>query len=149
MREAGQVSSLATQSPRERTPEAIRHPWVACGVYISGTLGPLILAWSLLPISQSSPSSQVAENNVTRLKRTSHRTCLEEQWLRLWAPNTGDPGLIPGQGTKIPHVTVRIPHTTAKTWHNQTNKYFQGGGPCTSCSTYMRWNIFYIELNQK
>ena len=26
------------------------------------------------------------------------------QWLRLCAPNTEDTGLIPGQGTKIPHV---------------------------------------------
>ena len=59
-----------------------------------------------------------------------------------------DPGLIPGQGTKIPHVTVRIPQATTKTWHRQTNKYFQGGGPCTSGGTYISCGT-YIELNQK
>ena len=30
-------------------------------------------------------------------------TSLEVQWLRLRASNAGDAGLIPGQGTKIPH----------------------------------------------
>ena len=29
------------------------------------------------------------------------------QWLRLHAPNAGGMGLIPGQGTKIPHAAWR------------------------------------------
>ena len=30
-------------------------------------------------------------------------TSLAVQWLRLYASNVGSAGLIPGQGTKIPH----------------------------------------------
>ena len=33
-------------------------------------------------------------------------TVLAVQWLRLHAPNTGGMGLIPSQGTKIPHVSL-------------------------------------------
>ena len=34
--------------------------------------------------------------------------------------NAGDAGLIPGQGTKIPHVVEQwSPHAVAKTWHSQ------------------------------
>ena len=33
------------------------------------------------------------------LKGLSLGTLLVVQWLRLWTPNIGDPGLIPGQGT--------------------------------------------------
>ena len=30
------------------------------------------------------------------------------QWLRLCAPNAGGPGLIPSQGTKIPHPSICV-----------------------------------------
>ena len=37
------------------------------------------------------------------------------QWLRLCAPNAGDTGSVPGQGTKIPHATGQLsPHTATK-----------------------------------
>ena len=36
-------------------------------------------------------------------------TSLVAQWLRLQAPNAGDPGWIPGWGTKIPHATQHGP----------------------------------------
>ena len=29
------------------------------------------------------------------------------QWLKLCAPNSGSPGLIPGWGTKIPHTATK------------------------------------------
>ena len=62
------------------------------------------------------------------------------QWLRLHAPNTGDPGLIPGQGTrshmpqlrvcmlqlKIPHAAIEIQdvaYCTQLTCCNRVNKY--------------------------
>ena len=32
------------------------------------------------------------------------------QWLRLWAPNAGEPGSIPGQGTR-PHMLQLRPNT--------------------------------------
>ena len=32
-------------------------------------------------------------------------TSLVDQWLRLSASNEGDTGLIPGQRTKVPHVS--------------------------------------------
>ena len=70
------------------------------------------------------------------------------QWLKLWAPNAEDLGLIPDRGTrshmlqprvqiattkslqlkiphntkKIVHVTVKIPCATTKTWCSQRNK---------------------------
>ena len=40
------------------------------------------------------------------------RTSLVIQWLRLWAPNAGGLGSIPGQGTKIPWAI----------WHSQKKK---------------------------
>ena len=62
-----------------------------------------------------------------------------DQWLRLCAPNTGVPGLVPGQGTrshmpqlrvptlrlKIAHATIKDPRccTATKTQHSQTSKY--------------------------
>ena len=36
------------------------------------------------------------------------------QWLRLHAPNTGGPGSIPGQGTKIPHEETKSLHAATK-----------------------------------
>ena len=58
------------------------------------------------------------------------------QWLRLCAPNTGGPGLIPGQGTrarmtqlracmpqlKILHAAMKILRVTTKTRHSQKVK---------------------------
>ena len=35
------------------------------------------------------------------------RDCLVTQWIRLCASNAGHGGLIPGQGTKIPHAPVQ------------------------------------------
>ena len=34
------------------------------------------------------------------IKKSKMGTSLVVQWLRLCAPNTGSPGLIPGQGTR-------------------------------------------------
>ena len=34
-------------------------------------------------------------------------TSLLAQWLRLWAPNAGGPGSIPGQGTRSPILQLR------------------------------------------
>ena len=53
------------------------------------------------------------------------------QWLRRYASNAGNPGSIPGQGTrshmhaatKSPHATTKIPCAAAKTRHRQINKY--------------------------
>ena len=36
---------------------------------------------------------------------TNYGTSLAVQWLRLRAPNARDMSSIPGQGTKIPHIT--------------------------------------------
>ena len=56
-------------------------------------------------------------------------TFLVAQWLRLWAPSSGGPGLIPGQWTRshTPQLSVhmlelKIPRATVKTWHSQINK---------------------------
>ena len=62
------------------------------------------------------------------IKRGSQGTSLVAQWLRLRAPNAGDPGSIPGQGTRShmhaatdgSHATTKEP--TTKTQHNQINK---------------------------
>ena len=81
------------------------------------------------------------------LKQNVIETSLVVQWIRLHAPNTGDPGSIPGQGTrpcKLPlkslhaatsesacHSEDRRPHvlqlrpSTAK--YTDKNKYFKKG----------------------
>ena len=62
-------------------------------------------------------------------KKWTLETSLVVQGLRLQAPNAGDPGLIPGQGTrshalqlKILHTTKKIPLAPTKTWGSQINK---------------------------
>ena len=50
-------------------------------------------------------------------------TFLAVQRLRLLAPNEGDLGLIPGQGTRSPlQGWSKIPRAAAKTQHSQVNK---------------------------
>ena len=42
-------------------------------------------------------------------------TSLVAQWLRLYAPNAGGPGSIPGQGTRSHmHATTKSLHATTK-----------------------------------
>ena len=45
-------------------------------------------------------------NPKTEIKKTILGTSPMVQWLRLCASNAGVMGLIPGQGTKIPHELV-------------------------------------------
>ena len=42
------------------------------------------------------------------------RTSLVVQWLRLHAPNAGDLGSIPGQGTRFPHAATKSSHDATK-----------------------------------
>ena len=49
-------------------------------------------------------------------------TSLAVQWLRLCAPNSRGPGLIPGQGTRSPMLQLNILHIATKTWSSQINK---------------------------
>ena len=42
-------------------------------------------------------------------------TSLVVQWLRVFAPNAGHPGSIPGQGTRSYMLQLEV-------WHNQINK---------------------------
>ena len=51
------------------------------------------------------------------IKRVTWGTSLAVQWLRLCAPNVGDGGSFPGQGTKIPHAT--------KHRQNNNNNFFR------------------------
>ena len=44
-----------------------------------------------------------------------HRASLAVQWLRLHTSNAGAMGSIPGQGTKIPHVTEQLSLCAATT----------------------------------
>ena len=57
---------------------------------------------------------QTLESDRSRLKTKFQGTSLVAQWLRLYAPNAGCLGLIPDQGTKIPHAAT-------KTWYSQKN----------------------------
>ena len=41
-------------------------------------------------------------------------TSLVVQWLRLHTPNAGDPGSIPGQGTRSHMPQLKIPHAATK-----------------------------------
>ena len=44
------------------------------------------------------------------------------QWLRLHAPNAGDLGYIPGQGTRSHVLQLKILHAKTETQHSQTNE---------------------------
>ena len=44
------------------------------------------------------------------IERSHFRTSLVGQRLRLCAPNTGGPGSLTGQGTKIPHAATKSLH---------------------------------------
>ena len=55
------------------------------------------------------------------LKKEVERTSLVAQWIRLWAPNAGGPGSIPGQGTRSHmHAATKSSHAATKepTCHN-------------------------------
>ena len=65
------------------------------------------------------------------LKIFQRGTTMVVQWVKLPAPNSGGPSLIPGQGTrshmpqlKILHAAMKIkdPRAAAKTWHSQIKK---------------------------
>lgn len=49
-------------------------------------------------------------------------TSLVVQWLRLCAPSAGDPGLIPGQGSRFHMPQLKIPNIATKTPHSQIKK---------------------------
>ena len=51
-------------------------------------------------------------------------TSLMVQWLRLCIPKAGDPGSIPGQGTRSHIQQLSIPHAEIKNQQGQINKYF-------------------------
>ena len=51
-------------------------------------------------------------------------TSLAVQWLRLHAPNAGDPGSIPGQGTRSPMPQLKILHAATMTWRSQIINIF-------------------------
>ena len=45
-------------------------------------------------------------------------TSLVVQWLRLQTPNTGDTGLIPGQGKRAHMAQLKFLHAASKTPHS-------------------------------
>jgi len=63
-----------------------------------------------------------------KIIHAKEETSLEASpWLRLFSPNSGGPGLIPGQGTRshmlqlrvhTPQQKLEIPHAVMKTWHS-------------------------------
>ena len=55
----------------------------------------------------------------TRCKKPPGETSLVVQQLRLYAPTSGGPGSVPGQGT---NVATRSLSTETKTWCTQINK---------------------------
>ena len=50
------------------------------------------------------------------------------QWLRLCVSNAGGVGLIPGQGTKIPHICLAVGQKKKKRLHSK-KKRRRGGVP--------------------
>ena len=65
------------------------------------------------------------------LKMSQRGTSMVVQWVKLPAPNSGGPSLIPGQGTrshvpqlKILHAAMKIkdPRAATKIWHSQIKK---------------------------
>ena len=75
------------------------------------------------------PPKEHAQGTVERplnkyLKNVSFQDSLVVQWLRLGAPNAGNPGSIPGQGTRAHMPQVRS--STAQ----KSNKYFPMTDSC-------------------
>ena len=62
------------------------------------------MSFSVAMVSGAEEASHLPEMD----KPGGLRTSLAVQWLRLCASNTGGVGLIPGQGTKMPHATWPI-----------------------------------------
>ena len=56
------------------------------------------------------------------LKKHRGETSLVVQWLRLHAPNSGDLGSIPGQGTRSHMQQLKILHAMSETHQRQINK---------------------------
>ena len=65
------------------------------------------------------------------------------QWLRLWASSAGGVGLIPGQGTKIPHALCALQNKQTKAlysffifWSGKVDEamtvipFYRGGSVC-------------------
>ena len=46
-------------------------------------------------------------------------TSLMVKWVRLWTPNAGGLGSIPGQGTTFRMQQLKIPNAKTKTQHSQ------------------------------
>ena len=63
-------------------------------------------------------------------------TPLVVQWLRLHASNAGNPGSIPGQGTRSHMPQRKILHAATKTWYSQINKSVQFSSVAQSCPTF-------------
>ena len=49
------------------------------------------------------------------------RTSLVLQWLKLYAPDPGDMGSIPSQGTRSHMPQLKVPCAATKTWRSQIN----------------------------
>ena len=67
---------------------------------------PLTARWTTEIHGPSCSTSPVPQSGwlIRQLSKiTTHRTSLEDQWLRLCASNARGAGLIPRRGTKIPH----------------------------------------------
>ena len=77
---------------------ATSHPCLSPG-YCSRLL-------SALPAMTTAPTVHPLHTHWSGPLKTQVRTSLVVQWLRLCTSNAGGAGLIPGQGTKIPHAVV-------------------------------------------
>ena len=82
------------------------------------------LAWKIPWQRSMVGSSPWGHKESDMTERLTLSLSLVIQWLRLWAPIAGSPGLIPGQGTRSCVPQIKIPQTANKAWHSQINKYF-------------------------
>ena len=75
---------------------------------------PFCITSKLLDISQN-----IISNGIVFQKYSSFGTCLIVQWLRLHPPNAGDPGLLPGQGTRSHMLHLRVYMSQLKILHSR------------------------------
>ena len=96
------------------------------------------------------------------LKNSTVGTSLVVQWLRIQPANAGDTGLIPGQGTKIPHAHVphywaqvpcspyaaaKISCATTETWcRQQINKYHFKKEAKEESTINIHWKDWWLKL---
>ena len=105
-------TSLAHVGSRFMTEAALKNSRAKGSLPISA--GPVDTIYKQQQQDESQPLPHADQKKQFQVDYCSEKeswgTPMMVQWLRLQAPNAGDPGLIPGQGTRSPMLQLRPSH---------------------------------------